>query len=167
MFVLCIFTPVHQLVTNSHPKPIDLLSLVIYTDAILEILKQGQLLIQCLFIFEQKKFRYHEREDPKHCRDVFEAIAAKRYSAEMYEARDYCFKRWERNIEAWKKFQPHWCLDHPHWQALCDIFFTEDFEKVSLTNKDNRTKSGLLVANHCGSASSHQHFGKLVSFIKY
>jgi len=95
-----------------------------------------------------------------------EAIATKRYSQELYEARDLCFKKFGRDKEAWKNHIPHWCLDDPHWHGLCDIFFTEDWQDLSKKNQNNRTLSGLKVAHHCGSASSHQHFSKLVSFIK-
>lgn len=149
----------------------DSIMLVLYyvysncTNAIIEILKQGPLLILCIFTFLQKKFRYKEGVDQDYCRDVLEAIAAKRYREELHEARDYCFKKWKHNKQAWKEYIPHWCLDHPYWQSLCDIFFTEDWQNMSRKNHSNRTKSKLLVANHCGSASSHQHFGKLVSFI--
>lgn len=110
----------------------------------------------------QKKFRYRDGEDTDHCRDVLEAIASKRYSEELHEARDSCIKKFGRNLQAWKAAIPHWCLDHPNWHGLCDMFFTEDWQGVSRRNHANRTTRGR-TSHHGGSASSHQHHRMLVS----
>ena len=115
--------------------------------------------------FLKEKFRYREGEDLVRCRAVLEAIAAKRYSEELHEARDNCRKKFGNNLPAWKNYIPHWCLDHPNWHGLCDIFATEEWQGVSTQNHQNRTSSGLTVSHYAGSASAHQHFGKLVSFL--
>ncbi|KAF3320851.1 hypothetical protein FCM35_KLT14985 [Carex littledalei] len=105
--------------------------------------------------------RYSEDEDPLHCRSVLYAIAAKRYTEELYEARDSCFKKFGNNKQAWKTCIPHWCLDHNNWHGLCDIFATEEWQGLSKTNKVNRTKTGPKISHHGGSASAHQHLEKL------
>ncbi|KAF3326481.1 Plant transposase (Ptta/En/Spm family) [Carex littledalei] len=112
------------------------------------------------FIF-LKKFRYREDEDPLHCRNVLYAIAAKRYTEELHEARDSCLKKFGNNKQAWKTCIPHWCLDHNNWHGLCDIFATEEWQGLSKTNKVNRTKTGPKISHHGGSASAHQHLEKL------
>ncbi|KAF3336794.1 hypothetical protein FCM35_KLT19380 [Carex littledalei] len=108
-----------------------------------------------------EKFRYRDGEDVQRCREVLEAIAAKRYSGELHEARNNCIKKFGRNILAWKKSVPHWCLTHAYWHGLCDIFATDEWQEVSKQNHDNRTTSGLTVSHYAGCASAHQHFGKL------
>ncbi|KAF3330251.1 hypothetical protein FCM35_KLT03605 [Carex littledalei] len=105
--------------------------------------------------------RYRDGEDVQRCREVLEAIAAKRYSGELHEARNSCIKKFGRNIPAWKKSVPHWCLTHAYWHGLCDIFATDEWQEVSKQNHDNRTTSGLTVSHYAGCASAHQHFGKL------
>ncbi|KAF3320226.1 hypothetical protein FCM35_KLT01501 [Carex littledalei] len=111
--------------------------------------------------FLKEKFRYRDGEDVQRCREVLEAIAAKRYSGELHEARNNCIKKFGRNIPAWKKSVPHWCLTHAYWHGLCDIFDTDEWQEVSKQNHDNRTTSGLTVSHYAGCASAHQHFGKL------
>ncbi|KAF3340725.1 hypothetical protein FCM35_KLT09569 [Carex littledalei] len=113
------------------------------------------------FAFLVEKFRYRDGEDVQRCREVLEAIAAKRYSGELHEARNNCIKKFGRNILAWKKSVPHWCLTHAYWHGLCDIFATDEWQEVSKQNHDNRTTSGLTVSHYAGCASAHQHFGKL------
>lgn len=98
------------------------------------------------------------------CRHVLHAIAAKRLTEELHEARDRLFHRYGYKPQLWKEHVPHWCLDDPNWHGLCDIFATEAFKDFSSKNKDNRTRSGRKIAHHGGSASAQQHFAKLVSF---
>lgn len=118
-------------------------------------------------MFLQKKFRYKEGEDKYHCWDVLEAIATKRVTEELHEARDAWTLRYGTNIQLWKATVPHWCLDHPNWHGLCDLFFTEDWKKISAQNQVNRTKRGLLTAHHGGSASAQQHHQMLVNNTNY
>ncbi|KAF3336028.1 hypothetical protein FCM35_KLT20535 [Carex littledalei] len=125
--------------------------------------KLGVIVVELKEILIEKKFTYREDEDPLHCQRVLYAIAAKRYSEELHEARDSCFQKFGNNIQAWKKCIPHWCLDHLHWHSLCDIFATEAWQGVSITNKVNRLKSGRKIAHHGGSASAHQHYEKLTA----
>jgi hypothetical protein len=134
-------------------------------NAILSILKHGPTIKAVHINYLQKKFRYREGEDLDHCQNVLRAIAAKRYSEELHEARDHCIKRFGNNVHQWKECIPHWCLDHPNWFSLYDIFATEEGQGVSQTSKANRLKFKRTIAHHGGSASTHQHFGKLVRFM--
>ena len=95
-----------------------------------------------------------------------EAIATKRVTEELHEARDAWTLRYGTNIQLWKATVPHWCLDHPNWHGLCDLFFTEDWKQISTQNHENR-KQRNITAHHGGPANTHQHHQMLVNSTNY
>ncbi|KAF3341461.1 Plant transposase (Ptta/En/Spm family) [Carex littledalei] len=110
-----------------------------------------------------ERFRYREGEDADHCREVFDAIAVKRYAEELHTARDKCINKFGWDMPLWKANVPHWCLKAANWHGLCDIFNTEEWQGLRTQNKMNRMSSGFKIAHHGGSASTLQHVDKLIS----
>ncbi|KAF3341335.1 hypothetical protein FCM35_KLT10179 [Carex littledalei] len=110
-----------------------------------------------------ERFRYREGEDADHCREVFDAIAVKRYAEELHTARDKCINKFGWDMPLWKANVPHWCLKAANWHGLCDIFNTEEWQGLRTQNKINRMSSGFKIAHHGGSASTLQHVDKLIS----
>jgi hypothetical protein len=121
----------------------------------------------CVVLLMKEQFKYRAGEDPKHCKEVLEAIATKRYADELYEARQDCIDDFGWDTEAWKSIVPHWCTTPANWEGLYDQFATKEFQYLSKQNKTNRCASGFTVCHYAGSASAYQHSQNLVMYFLY
>lgn len=114
-----------------------------------------------------QRYSWGEGESVKRCLQVFETIAADAYSRELVLLRGKYIKKYTEDKLLWRDFPPQWCKNPQHWKGLCLIWSKDKWDKMSSTNRNNKTKDGPVIHHLGGSKSLFRHKQKMVYFILY
>ncbi|KAF3336621.1 Plant transposase (Ptta/En/Spm family) [Carex littledalei] len=110
-----------------------------------------------------QSYSWGEGESVKRCLQVFETIAADAYSRELVVLRGKYTKKYTEDKLLWRDFPPQWCKNPQHWKGLCLIWSKDKWDKMSSTNRNNKTKDGSVIHHLGGSRSLFRHKCKMVS----
>ncbi|KAF3319950.1 Plant transposase (Ptta/En/Spm family) [Carex littledalei] len=110
-----------------------------------------------------QSYSWGEGESVKRCLQVFETIAADAYSRELVVLRGKYTKKYTEDKLLWRDFPPQWCKNPQHWKGLCLIWSKDKWDKMSSTNRNNKTKDGSVIHHLGGSRSLFRHKCKMES----